>query len=193
MNRRRRALWAALALVALAACRQDMHDQPRLEPMELSDFFDDGRASRPPVAGAVARGDLREDGHFYTGYVNGELAAEFPFTVNKDVVVRGRERFEIYCAPCHGRVGDGRGVVVQRGFRQPPSYHIDRLREAPAGHFFEVISHGYGHMYSFNDRVKPRDRWAIAAYIRALQLSQAAALDELPASLITELRAEGIQ
>ena len=195
MNSRRRLtlLLGAAALVGLAGCRQDMHDQPKLETLEHGMFFDDGRASRPPVAGAVARGELREDELLYTGYVNGELATEFPMAVTRAVVERGRDRFDIYCSPCHGRLGDGAGAVVQRGFQRPPSYHSERLRGEPVGHFYNVISNGKGRMYSFNDRVPVEDRWAIVSYIRALQLSQAAPVDELPQEMAAELRAEGIE
>ncbi len=186
---------AALSLTLAASCRQDMHDQPRFEPMEANDFFEDGRASRPEVWGTVARGELRADAHFYEGKLNGELAATLPFPVTREVVERGRQRFDIYCSPCHGRLGDGKGTVAQRGFEDPPptSYHIERLRTAPMGHFYDVITNGSGRMFSFNDRVKPRDRWAIASYIRALQVSQAISMEELPASVIAELSAEGIQ
>ena len=187
------ALLAVAALLAAAGCRQDMHDAPYLERLEKSDFFADGRASRLPVAGTVAQGELREDAHLYTGHVNGELATAFPFAVTRDVVERGRSRYEIFCQPCHGSLGDGYGTIVQRGFQQPPSYHIDRLRSAPAGHFYNVIANGYGRMYSFNDRIQTTDRWAIVAYIRALQLSQAAPLNELPEGVVAALRAEGIQ
>ncbi len=193
MNRTTAAMAAAAVLLVAAGCRQDMHDAPYLEAYEKSTFFDDGRASRPPVAGAVAYGDLRDDAHLYTGYVGGQLAAEFPFAVTRETVERGRTRFEIFCQPCHGSLGDGYGTIVQRGFQQPPSYHIERLRGAPAGHFYNVIANGYGRMYSFNDRIQVNDRWAIVAYIRALQLSQAAPLNELPEGVVAELRAEGIQ
>lgn len=187
------ALLIALAALAAVGCRQDMHDQPRIEPLEASEFFDDGRASRPPVAGAVAVGELRADTHLYQGYVDGELADTFPFPVTREVVERGRQRFDIYCSPCHGRLGDGEGAVVQRGFPHPPTYHSVRLRNQPVGHFFNVITNGYGHMYSFYDRIQTEDRWAIVSYIRALQLSQSAIVDELPASVVSELRAEGIE
>jgi len=193
MNKKLPVLAAGLALVLAAGCRQDMHDGPYVERFEKSDFFSDGRGSRLPVAGAVAYGDLRADAHLYTGYVNGEPAAEFPFPVTREVVERGRTRFNIFCQPCHGAIGDGYGSIVQRGFQQPPSYHINRLRNAPAGHFYNVIANGYGRMYSFNDRIQVNDRWAIVAYIRALQLSQAAPLNELPEGVVAELRAEGIQ
>ncbi len=185
------ALIAAALLLAAGGCRQDMHDGPYLERLEKSAFFEDGRASRPPVEGAVARGELRADDHLYTGYVNGELAEAFPFAVDREVVMRGRERFDIYCSPCHGRLGDGRGAIVQRGFQQPPTYHQERLRAAAPGHFYNVIANGSGRMYSFNDRIKPHDRWAIVAYIRALQLSQAVSVDELPRAMVAELRAGG--
>ncbi len=193
MTRAATALLATALLLTAAGCRQDMHDGPYYERYEASAFFEDGRASRPPVEGAVARGELRADDHLYTGYVNGEIVASFPFAVTREVVERGRGRFEIYCAPCHGRLGDGRGAIVQRGFQQPPSYHIERLRNAPAGHFYNVMANGYGRMFSFNDRVSPQDRWAIVAYIRALQLSQSAPIDQLPENVVSELRAEGIQ
>ncbi len=187
------ALLGAAALLGLTGCRQDMHDQPKLKTLGHVMFFDDGRASRPPVAGAVARGDLRADDHLYTGYVNGELATEFPMPVTREVVMRGRERFEIYCSPCHGRLGDGGGAIVQRGFQRPPSYHIERLRREPVGHFYNVIANGKGRMYSFNDRIQVEDRWAIVSYIRALQLSQSVGVDELPQAMVAELRAEGIE
>lgn len=193
MNRAAAALSAAVLLLAAAGCRQDMHDGPYYERYEASAFFEDGRASRPPVEGAVARGELRADDHLYKGYVNGELAMTFPFPVTREVVERGRNRFDIYCSPCHGRLGNAQGAVVQRGFQTPPSYHIERLRNAPPGHFFNVITNGYGRMFSFNDRIKPRDRWAIVSYIRALQLSQSAPIDQLPENVVSELRAEGIQ
>lgn len=168
-----------------------MHDQPKLQANEKSEFFSDGRASRPPVDGAVARGDLREDAHLYTGFVDGELAATFPFEVTHEVIDRGHQRFDIYCSPCHGRLGDGQGTVVQRGFQRPPSYHIERLRQSTVGHFYNVIANGKGRMYSFNDRIQPNDRWAIVAYIRALQLSQNVSADELPAAVVAELGSEG--
>ena len=192
---RNKALRGVLLLAAALAfgCRQDMHDQPRYEPLEASAFFRDGRASRQPVIGTVARGELREDAHFYTGYVNGEPAPEFPFAIDRAAVMRGRERFEIYCAPCHGVVGDGWGPVVWRGFTHPPTYHSERLRSAPPGHFYNVITNGYGDMYSFNDRIPPADRWMIVSYIRALQYSQSAPMSELPATMLTELRAEGVE
>ncbi|MGH7495773.1 MAG: c-type cytochrome [bacterium] len=162
------------------ACRQDMHDQPRYEPLERSSFFSDQRASRPTVEGTVARGQLNLDEHLHTGKINGELAAVFPFPIDKNVLLRGQERFNIFCSPCHGRVGDGQGMIVQRGFRQPQSFHIQRLRESPPGYYFDVITNGFGAMYSYAARVPVEDRWAIAAYIRALQLSQNATWKDVP-------------
>ena len=180
-------------MLAAAGCRQDMHDQPKLQPLERSSFFSDQRASRPPVDGTVARGELHEDALLYTGFENGELATEFPFPVTRAVIERGRERFDIYCSPCHGQIGNGLGAVVQRGFQRPPSYHIDRLREAPVGHFYNVITNGKGRMYSFNDRIQPNDRWAIASYIRALQLSRHVNVNDLPPAVVAELNAGAAQ
>ncbi len=179
-----------LAALSLAACRTDMHVQPRYSPLDSSDFFEDGRSARPAVPGTVARGHLRIDQHFYTGKVNGNAVDTFPFPVTRQVLERGRERFNIFCTPCHGYTGEGRGMIVQRGFPPPPSYHIERLREAPVGHFYDVMTNGYGAMYSQASRVAPEDRWAIAAYIRALQMSQHATLEEVPEAERPELLAE---
>jgi len=162
--------------------RQEMYNQSKYEPLEKSDFFADGRASRPWVKGTVARGQLRTDAHLYTGKVNGEFAKTFPFEITADVLNRGQERYDIFCAPCHGAVGDGRGMVVRRGLKQPPSYHIDRLRDEAPGYYFDVMTNGFGIMYSYASRIKPEDRWAIAAYIRALQVSQGATLEDVPAA-----------
>lgn len=171
--------------------RQAMYDQPKYEPMEASPFFRDGRSARAQVPGTVARGQLREDAHFYTGKMaNGNPVAAFPFPVTRAVLERGRERYDIFCSPCHDRAGNGQGMVVQRGFRQPPSFHIDRLREAPAGHYYDVITAGYGAMYSYASRISPRDRWAIVAYIRALQLSQHATLEDVPEAVRKQLEEE---
>jgi len=179
---------AAALLLAFTACRQDMHDQPRYEPLERSAFFPDQRSARPLVAGTVAQGDLREDDHLYTGKINGALATAFPFQIARPDLERGRERYNIFCAPCHGRLGDGRGIVVQRGFKQPPSFHDPRLRAAPTGHFFDVITRGYGAMADYAFRVPVRDRWLIAAYLRALQFSQNASLADVEAARRQELR-----
>jgi Cytochrome C oxidase, cbb3-type, subunit III len=175
-------IFAAAGLLALCAgCRQDMHVQPRYNPFDPADFFEDGQSARMPVAGTVPRGDLVTGPHelLYTGKVNGTVVDEFPFPVTREVLERGRERFNIYCEPCHGMAGDGDGMIVQRGFRHPPSLHSASLRSAPAGHFFDVISNGFGAMYPYGYRIAPRDRWAIISYIRALQLSRQASINDV--------------
>ena len=163
-----------LGVLALAGCRQDMHDQPRFKPLAESDFYADLRSSRAPVDGTVARGQVHEDTYFYTGKIGANpgnyMPSEVP--VNAETLARGRERFNIYCAPCHSRTGDGNGMVVQRGYRHPPSYHDVRLRQAPLGYFFDVMTNGFGAMPDYAAQIPPRDRWCIVAYIRALQLSQ---------------------
>jgi len=169
-----------MGLLVLAGCRQDMHDQPRFKPLAMSDFYPDMRSSRPPVEGTVARGQLHDDTYFYTGKVGKDPGDYMPFPVTKEVLGRGQERFNIYCAPCHSRLGDGNGIVVQRGFRAPPSYHTDRLRKAPLGYFFEVMTYGYGAMPEYAPQIPARDRWCIVAYIRALQLSQSATNSDVP-------------
>jgi len=173
---------AAALVVCLSGCRLDMHEQPRYNPLARTEFFGDGRAARPAVEGTVARGHLRLDEHLYTGKVNGQLVTTFPFPITRHDLERGRERYNIYCTPCHDAAGTGHGMIVLRGFPPPPSYHIQRLREAPVGHFFDVITNGLGNMYSYSSRVNPEDRWRIAAYIRALQLSQSATLADVPAA-----------
>jgi mono/diheme cytochrome c family protein len=165
---------ALLTLVALAGCRQDMHDQPRFKSLAKSDFFADQRSARPPVDGTVARGQLHEDVYFYTGKIGNNPGDYMPFPVNAEVMQRGRERYNIYCAPCHSQVGDGKGMIVQRGFQPPSSYHIERLRKAPLGYFFDVMTNGFGAMPDYASQLSARERWCIVAYIRALQLSQAA-------------------
>lgn len=169
-----------VCLLLTTGCRQDMHDQPKFKPYRANSFFADGRSARPLVEGTIARGNLQEDEHLYKGRENGEAAKTFPFPVTKDVLLRGQERFNIYCSPCHGQLGDGQGMIVQRGLKQPPSFHIDRLRESPPGYFFTVISNGFGVMFDYADRISANDRWAIISYIRALQLSQHAALEDVP-------------
>ncbi len=167
--------------LALAGCRQDMHNQPKFIPLRESDFFADRRSERPLVEGTVARGDVERDDLLYTGKVSGQDSTVFPFPVTWDVMKRGQERFDIFCSPCHGRTANGDGMVVRRGFRAPPSFHIDRLREATVGHFFDVITNGFGAMPDYRDQVPVRDRWAIIAYIRALQASTAASVADVPA------------
>lgn len=170
-----------LAVLAMAGCRQDMHDQPRFKPLAMSDFYTDLRSARPPVDGTVARGQLHEDAYFYTGKVGNNPGDYMPFPVSADVLARGEQRFNIYCAPCHSRMGDGNGMIVQRGFNQPPSYHIERLEKAPLGYFFDVMTNGFGAMPDYASQIAARDRWCIVAYIRALQLSQHATSADVPA------------
>jgi hypothetical protein len=165
-------------LLALAGCRQDMHDQPRFKPLAQSDFYPDLRSARPPVEGTVARGQLHEDTYFYTGRMGANPGDYMPFAVTQADLDRGRERFNVYCAPCHSRLGDGNGMIPQRGYRHPPSYHDERLRKAPLGYFFQVITDGFGAMPDYAAQIPPRDRWCIVAYIRALQLSQNATVGD---------------
>lgn len=167
-------------LLSTLACRQDMHDQPRYKPLAASVFFGDGRSARPLISDTVARGFLETDAARYTGKLNNEDVDTFPFPISKADILRGQDRFNIFCSPCHSRLGDGNGLVPQRGFKHPPSYHIDRLRKAPVGHFFDVINNGFGAMPRYGYRVPADDRWRIIAYIRALQLSQGATLADVP-------------
>ena len=211
-------LWvfAAFTSLVLSGCsRQDMHDQPKYKPLRGTTFFEDSLSARPRVPGTVARGYLKDDSHLYTGRVSQTSAAggalpvvrppgidakspvaaqgpifvdTFPFPITREVLERGRERFDIFCSVCHGRLGTGEGMVVRRGFRQPPSYHIDRLKEARVGHFFDVITNGFGAMPDYAAQIHVRDRWAIVAYIRALQLSQNVPLGDVPAEGRSQLR-----
>ena len=186
-------LIAVLAVGVLAGCHSDMYDQPRYEPLEKSDFFEDGRASRPEVAGTVARGELREDEAFYTGKQDGQLVEDLPesLEVNLALLRRGQERFNIFCTPCHGLLGEGDGMIVRRGFRQPPTYHSNRLRGVPIGHFFDVMTNGFATMPDYAEQIPARDRWAIAAYVRALQWSQYANPDDLDEAARQRLEKEG--
>jgi len=191
--------------------RLDMYDQPRYKPLAASDFFADGLSARPRVEGTIARGELHEDEPLYTGKEAGILVSQIPQSVygalydnvprqfnhpldqsepaelRRALLMRGRERFDIHCSVCHGRTGDGDGMIVRRGFRKPPSYHIERLRNAPAGHFFDVITNGLGAMPSYANRIEVADRWAIVAYVRALQLSQNARINDVPADEVQVL------
>ncbi len=179
----RKFLGASVLLVVgmLAACRIDMHVQPRINPLAKSDFFTDQRSARPPVEGTVARGQLHEDSYFYSGRIGNNPGDGMPFPVTKDVLERGRERYNIYCAPCHSRLGDGNGFIPSRGFtRKPPSFHEQRLQKAPLGYFFDVMTNGFGIMPDYASQIPPRDRWDIVAYIRALQLSQNATQADVP-------------
>ena len=181
-----RVAWLAagvlLAAVAATACRQDMHNQPKYLPLRDSDFFADGSSARPIPPYTVARGTLEDDEAFYTGKTAGAEVTELPVPLTKELLDRGEQRFNIYCSPCHDRSGNGNGMIVRRGYKQPPSYHIDRLRQAPIGHFFDVMTNGFGAMPDYRAQVQPRDRWAIAAYIRVLQLSQHASESDVPAA-----------
>jgi mono/diheme cytochrome c family protein len=168
------------AALMLTGCRQDMHDQPKFIPLRQSTFFNDARSARPVVDGTVARGQLHDDELMYTGKVKGADAMVFPMRVDAPVMARGQERFNVYCSPCHGRTGRGDGMVVLRGYRRPPSFHQDRLRVAPVGHFFDVMTNGFGAMPDYASQIKVEDRWAIIAYVRALQLSQAATVGDVP-------------
>ena len=191
---RRRAGWAAswLVLVLVLGCsKEDMVVQPRVKPYQESDFFVDGQASRPLVAGTIARGQLRLDHVYFQGKLGDLLVDKIPAKVDRALLQRGQERYNIYCSPCHSRLGDGRGMIVQRGFPPPPSFHEQRLLDAPSGHYFNVITKGYGAMYSYASRIPTDDRWAIVAYIRALQLSQHAVLDDVPAQERPRLEEEG--
>jgi mono/diheme cytochrome c family protein len=201
----RHVVFPMLLTLLLSGCdRLDMYDQPRYEPLEASDFFADGLSARTPVEGTIARGALREDEPFYAGKDGGQLVSQIPAAAYRALydrnprqfgrpneetdsaelrlalLTRGRQRFDIYCSACHGRAGDGDGIIVRRGFRRPPSYHTDRLRQAPAGHFYDVVTNGFGAMPSYASRIDVADRWAIVAYIRALQLSQNARWDDVP-------------
>ena len=179
-SRLRELICVAVLAIFTGGCRQDMHIQPKYLPYQETPFFADGRDERPAVPGTVARGHLRLDELLYTGKEDGEVSDKFPFPMTREDIERGRQRYNIYCTPCHAYTGSGNGMIVQRGFPQPPSFHIDRLRQAPVGHFYQVMTDGYGLMYSYAARVEPEDRWRIAAYIRALQLSQHATIDDVP-------------
>ena len=181
-GRSRRYLVALAGVCLLAAgCRQDMHNQPKYIPLRDSEFFVNGSSARPLPEDTVARGTLEDDAAFYTGKENGQPVSELPIPLTQALVDRGEQRFNIYCSPCHDRSGNGQGMIVRRGYKQPPSYHIDRLRQAPIGHFFDVMTNGFGAMPDYRAQVPPRDRWAIAAYIRVLQLSEHASLSDVPA------------
>ena len=172
-------LLAASCLLLVVGCRQQMAETGREKPLDQSAFFDDQRVARPLVPGTVARGQLKADTAFYTGKTRDGLVDQLPVPLTKELLARGRDRFDVFCAPCHGRVGTGEGAVTKRGMRLPPSYHIPRLREVPLGYFFDVITNGFGIMPDYAEQVPPADRWAIAAYIRVLQVSQGIPAAEL--------------
>jgi mono/diheme cytochrome c family protein len=175
------AFGAMAATLVLAGCRQDMQDQPKFFPQRGTDFYADGRSVRPQVENTVARGQLHEDGYFSTGLVNGKEGDGLPFPATMAVLERGQEQYNVYCTPCHSRVGNGIGMIVQRGYMKAGSFHSARLETAPLGHFFQVISNGYGAMPDYASQITPEDRWAIVAYIKALQLSQKATQADVPA------------
>ncbi|MCI0352793.1 MAG: cytochrome c [Acidobacteriales bacterium] len=178
-------LLLSAALLVFSGCRQDMHNQPRVggnRSLRASDFFADGRSQRDLPHGVVARGQLREDTYFYTGKVGANVGTVFPMPVTREVLDRGEQRFNVYCTPCHSALGNARGMIVQRGFKEPTSFHDERLRNAPVGHFFDVVTNGFGSMPDYASQITPADRWAVIAYIRALQLSQNASLSEVPAA-----------
>ncbi len=189
-NRHRFAIFGVLVF-GLAGCRTEMYDQPRYDTFDATTIFPDGLSSRPLIAGTVPYGRAMEDEHFSTGRVDGKLAADFPSVVkvDREFLERGRQRYEIFCTPCHGQLGDGDGMIVRRGFSPPPTYHSVRLRNMEIGHFFDVQTRGFGAMYNYAARIKPDDRWAIAAYIRVLQLSQNAKRAELEPADIDQLEA----
>jgi len=182
-------IFAGGCFCLLSACRQDMYNQPKAKPLSASDFFANGSNARPLPLHVVQFRSARANDAFHTGLTNGYLVVSLPSSLplSAPLLARGRERYEIYCAVCHGLTGEGDGGIVRRGFPAPPTYHSDRLRNAPLGHFYDVITNGYGAMSSYSDRVEPSDRWAIAAYVRALQLSQHASLSDLPPAEIERL------
>lgn len=181
-------LCAGILSLAASGCqiRQDMADQPKNKPLSPSSFFDDGRSERPLLENTVARGSIAEDDLFVPKESNA-----FPLPLTTDLLNRGQERYKIFCSPCHGLQGDGNGMVSMRGMKHPPSYHDQRLRQVPNGYIFDVITNGFGGMLSYSAQVPPADRWAIIAYVRALQLSRNAPVSELPPDLREKLNAGG--
>ena len=179
--------FVALAALLLAACRQDMHDQPKYKPLRSSEIFGDKRSARPLVEGTVARGTLREDAGYYAGKTKDGFVTELPVPLTAQLLERGQTQFQVFCAPCHGRTGRGDGMIVKRGFKQPSSYHVDRLRQMPIGYFYDVITIGFGAMPDYAAQIAPADRWAIAAYVRTLQFSQHAPASALSADERAEL------
>ena len=185
-----RALAAAAGLLLVSGCHLDMYDQPKYKPLAPSSFFANGQSSRPLEEGTVARGHELDDSLLCTGKIHGEPADLFPFPVTEAVVKRGQERFNIFCSPCHGRLADGDGMIVRRGFPRPPSFLSDSMRANPTGFYFDVITNGFGRMYSYAPSVPVQDRWAIIAYIRALQLSRRVSVADLTDSERNRLREE---
>jgi len=163
---------ACVSMLGLAGCRADMQDQPKFYPQRSTEFYADGRSVRPQVTGTVARGQEDAGSYFRTGMVNGAEGDGLPIPLTAELVERGQERYNIYCTACHSRVGNGKGMIVMRGYFPAGNLHTERLRSAPLGHFFSVMTNGYGTMPDYSGQITAEDRWAIAAYIRALQLSQ---------------------
>ena len=181
---------AVLCLALLTtSCTMTMKDQPRVDPYEPNTFFLNDQSALAPVEDTVPLGEARTDDALYTGMVGGQYVEEFPFEITKEDIERGRERYDIYCAPCHGYAGNGDGMIVQRGFKEPPSFNQDRLREAAPGYFFYAMTNGFGSMPSYANRIPVHDRWLIAAYVKALQLSQNASVTELPQEDVDKLEA----
>ena len=173
-----------ITILLVVACRppQKMAEQPQYDPLEPSEFFENGMSARPAVEGTIARGQLVEDLFLTTGKTGNVYAASYPFEITPAVMKRGRDRYDIYCSMCHGRVGGGNGMIVQRGYRRPTTFHDPRLRTEQPGYFFDVITNGFGSMPAYGGMIAPADRWAIVAYLRALQLSQNASIDDVPES-----------
>ena len=174
-------LLSVFCLLTVAGCRQDMHNQPKYRPLRPSQLFADKSSARPLVEGTVARGTLQEDEAFFTGKIGTATVKEMPFQITEKDLDRGQDRFNVFCTPCHDMTGSGRGMVVQRGYRQPPSFHDPRLRAADPGYIFDVITNGFGAMPDYKTHIDARDSWRIVAYVRALQLSQNASANDVPA------------
>lgn len=190
MNKALKLACYAVFALSVAGCHWDMWQQPKYKAQEKSEFFADESSSRLPVKGTVPFGQKKQDGAYYRGYVDGKLIEQMPVKVTAELIARGQERFNVFCRHCHGAIGDGQGMIAQRGFkveRPVASYHTDRLRQMPVGHFFDVITNGYGAMFPFSDRIPVEDRWAIVSYIRVLQRSQNASLSDVPAENRGEL------
>lgn len=181
-------LFAASALLVLSGCRQDMHNQPKYVPYRSSEFFQDGLSERQQIVHTVARGELHEDDYLYTGKVGTKDGDRFPFPITQAIMERGRERYDIYCSPCHSRVGDGNGMIVKRGYRQAANFHDQKYASQTVGHYYDVISHGFGAMPDYGAQIEPPDRWAIAAYIRALQYARNGTRSDVPADQRGQLK-----
>jgi len=186
-----RAILIGILAVGVSACRQDMHDAPRYDPLESSAIAPGQPSARPLLEGTVARGHLNDNALLHTGMQDDAPSPVFPFEITRADLDRGQERYNIYCAPCHSRIGDGLGMVVQRGYRQATSFHLDRMREAPVGYFFDVMTNGFGAMGDYRSQIAVEDRWRIAAYIRALQLSHQATTADVPAAELERLQRGG--